>query len=566
MRVGQKGSSTRQGEAAASLVPLLYGPSMRRMRATVRESRRAIKMNINEFEMIVQPQRWENTDRYLASGRLLGIVAVCLVLVGCQRTLPPEPPPPFQRQTIQVVCPAGLVDLIREESRPWQAQQQAKVQVQEYPSTEATAEGFRARGGDIWIFRPAELPVLAARELLRPVDQGITRRGNEYAWERVLPLYAEQLGAWDGVVYGLPLVGEARVFLYRADLVQSPVWQERYIAWQKKNPGGEIRVLQAPQSWEEVLHQAKFFRDQHPSGMTGPSLPPLPKDAEGMDQLFGEVAAPIARRGVRRDEKREANWADEVFSFHFDQKDGRPRIAGPGFVHALEVLAELQSCRPTGTVASPEEAFVSGQAVLGPANASVLAQLQRSPQRDRFGVCPIPGALSYFTVSGKKVDSVKGINRVPYLGSGGWLAAVPAGAKSPEAATDLLTDLTGPGRSLQVALTPRWGGGAPRADVLLRERWDSFDLDPNRTAALRETLSTTFLLHGLENPALVLRLPDQVVFRDALVAGLRRSLVEGVRPSDALADVQKRWEALIDNRGAAAHRRAYRVGLGIRVN
>ncbi len=68
----------------------------------------------------------------------------------------------------------------------------------------------------------------------------------------------------------------------------------------------------------------------------------------------------------------------------------------------------------------------------------------------------------------------EGVNRVPYLGGAGWLAAVPAAAANPSAAYDLLADLCGPARSMQIVLDPRVGGGPVRTEQVLRERWDSY--------------------------------------------------------------------------------------------
>ena len=36
--------------------------------------------------------------------------------------------------------------------------------------------------------------------------------------------------------------------------------------------------LRPPASWQELVGHAEFFREHHPSGKPGPSLPPLPAD------------------------------------------------------------------------------------------------------------------------------------------------------------------------------------------------------------------------------------------------------------------------------------------------
>ena len=62
----------------------------------------------------------------------------------------------------------------------------------------------------------------------------------------------------------------------------------------------------------------------------------------------------------------------------------------------------------------------------------------------------------------------------------------------------------------------------------------------------------------------MVRLPDRRAFRDALVAGIRRTLIERGKADESLGDVDREWTRLIEKRGAAAHRKDYRLGLGLR--
>ena len=495
-------------------------------------------------------------QRKIATIQMVGLLLVgCL---GCRGTLPPDPPPEFQGQTVRVACPEELRDLVAVQSRAWEARQEARVEVAFYPPGSPGADPT----ADALLFAPADLPKLVADGRLQPIPQALKQRSNDFAWDRLLPQYGEQLLLWEGVAYAVPVVGEAPLCVYRADLFDAPAWQKRYAAWQAKNRPRAATPLRAPASWEEFAALAAFFCDEHPSGKPGPSLPPLPTDADALERRFFQVAASYARRAVRRDAQRGADYRDDVFSFAFDQKTGAPRIASKGFAHALEMLARLQTCRPPKPSLHPEDALIAGQAVLGIVEASAVAKLQRSAFRDKIGICAVPGAEVCYDPRGEAVARMQGSNRVPYLGGAGWLAGVNPSSERSAAAMDLLADLAGPARSAQIAQEPRWGGGPTRAGVLLRDRWDSFDLDAGRTAALRETLSRTLLSH-LENPAGVVRLPDRRAFRDALVVGIRRSLLEKGKADESLGGVDREWKRLIEKRGAAAHRKDYRLGLGL---
>src|SRR5262249_12601258 len=97
-----------------------------------------------------------------------------------------------------------------------------------------------------------------------------------------------------------------------------------------------------------------------------------------------------------------------------------------------------------------------------------------------------------------------------------------------------------------------------------RARWDSFDLDARRTAALREALRQTLQHRGLRNPTFRLRTPDEAARRAALLGAVRAALKDpGADPAAALAAVAKQWAELDRAQGEAAHLAAYRVSLGL---
>ncbi len=143
-----------------------------------------------------------------------------------------------------------------------------------------------------------------------------------------------------------------------------------------------------------------------------------------------------------------------MFSFHYDLKTGQPRIAAPGFVHALKRVAALAGV-PAGRAEQthPEEAFRAGQAVLCLTDAPWVKVFQKTPAlHDKVGVCRMPGGERYFEFDTGKSHQTPDGNRVPYLGGAGWLAVVSRSSEHSEAAFDLLADLAGPKTSMQIFL------------------------------------------------------------------------------------------------------------------
>jgi multiple sugar transport system substrate-binding protein len=500
----------------------------------------------------------------LAVGTLFACLSAALLglAAGCRRHLEPPQPPPHKGAGVRLACPGErTAALIRTHSRRWEARQQARVEVAAYDPAAGPAS---AGAADVWVIRPAELPHWAAAGRLTPVPEALAARDGAYEWMSLLPLYREQLLVWDGVAYGLPLLGEAQVCVYRSDLFADPELRKAYKLFKAARDERIVKgrgELRAPSTWEQFADLAEFF--QGARGKGAPSLPPLPADDLALDRLFYTVAAPHARRAVREEEAAGAGHLDEVFSFHYDLKTGAPRVAGADFRYALSLLGRLQKCRPAGVAARPEEAFRDGRAVLCLAEPSWLVEFQKNPAlRDRFGICPMPGADRYFDFRGDAEHRLEeGSNRVPYLGEGGWVAVVPRGAGSAEAAFDLLADLSGPAAG--VALEPRWGGGPIRQGQVTRERWDAFDLDGRRTVALREALTRSLLHHRLKNPVVCLRTPDQAPHRAALVAEVRACLAGKKEPKAALAEAARRWEELDRKRGEKRHREEYRISLGL---
>src|SRR5439155_4765396 len=115
------------------------------------------------------------------------------------------------------------------------------------------------------------------------------------------------------------------------------------------------------------------------------------------------------------------------------------------------------------------------------------------------------------------------VNRVPYLGAGARVLAVPRSAGRAEAAFALAGELGGRSVGQQVVLEPRWGGGAVRQVHLDKEQWDAFGLEPGQARELRASLRET-LQPNIRNPPLCLRVPDERAFVAALGWELRKAL------------------------------------------
>jgi multiple sugar transport system substrate-binding protein len=397
------------------------------------------------------------------------------------------------------------------------------------------------------------MPAWADAGRLLPLPADITTPSEAFGWMGLLPLYRERLLVWNKSAYSLPLVGESPLCCYRSDWLADPKYQNAF----RQKYG---RPLGPPATWKEFDQIAEFFHQAAPDGRPA-GLPPLPDDDEGLARVFYQVAAPLVRRAIREDERGAEKDIDDLFYFYYAPKTGQPRIAAAGFVEALKRLRHWQTLgKDEAGAGDPVEVFAGGQAVLCLTDASRLVRLQQrdsSKVRDRFGICQIPGAEHART----------GVNRIPYLGSGGWLMVVPGEATNAQAAFSLMADLAGKNTSTQILLDarlkPAWAGGPTRLEHLDdRVRWDAFDLDAPCTSALKETLRQTLIHRSLLNPLLCLRTPDQAFHQKVLVEELRAALKQGDE-AERLKQVQRRWEER--DRARPKHLAEYELSLGLQL-
>jgi multiple sugar transport system substrate-binding protein len=435
----------------------------------------------------------------------------------------------------------------------WANREGAKVEVLPYEA--AVGPSPQA---DLWVIETAQLPHWAATGGLLPVPDSLTGRDGSYEWANLLPIFRDKLLLWDGTAYALPLLGESPLCFYRADLLgdaeNQTAFQERF-----------HRKLTAPETWDEFVDVAEFFQGRPEAGIKGPSLPPLPQRDTDLERELYAIAAPLARRGSH-DDDRQAVPPVEMFSFHFDLATGEPRIDTAGFVQALKLLQALQKHRPAQSAAEPVKAFAQGQAVLCLAEVGAIQHFQakNSLVREKFDVCAVPGSRVVYSYAQGERQELPLVNRVPYLGAGGWLGVVPKTAAHPEAAFALLAELGGPQRSRQIVIEPKFGGGAFRNEHFSNAAgWSGFGLNQARTLALVETVRQALVHPGLKNPVMRLRTPDEAAYQRVLVAELRKALAEGEDAQQALSAVARGWRDLIEKQGATSHRADYYRSLNL---
>lgn len=490
------------------------------------------------------------------AGWALPMALATTLMHGCtgakqEPSTPSKAPKLADGQVIIVACPGDpATAVVTRYSALWAVQTGANVDVKRYgreDGPEAVADA------DIWVLEPAELPHWAAADRLEPVPAEYRGPTAPYAWRNLLAPMRDRLLEWDGKTYGMPVLGGTLLCYYRQDLLSDARAQGDF----KRKTG---QTLGPPATWDEFAQIANFFRER-----TGtPSLPPLPTADDDLDAEYYAVAAPLARQGLGKEAARLTG--NEFFSFHYDLVTGRPRIGAAAFVEALRLLAQLQSCRPPGT-GRPGETFRQGRAVLCVADAAWAGRFQErdSRVRGRFGICEVPASTRVFAFTNGRLQHLAQPNRVPYLGSGGWVGVVRRGSPRAEAAFAMLAALGGPETSKEVMLEPAWGADVWRREqVDNRSGWESLELGAALTNTLVETLRAT-QESPLLNPVYRLRIPDQRPHQRALVEEVRKALSRpGMDTEQVMAAVAGHWEQFDAHQPQQQRLRDYRLSLGLR--
>jgi multiple sugar transport system substrate-binding protein len=493
----------------------------------------------------------------------MGLAA--LASVGCWKApsfTDPEPELPYKGITLTMACSEAVREggLLEQLARDWSARTGARVQIRSEPLDDGTKV-------DLGVITPPELSHWAVKGALQELPGAYRSSQNKFLWSELPLLLAEKLLRWDGKAYALPLLGEGHVLVYRTDL-----FAEKEAEFEKERK----RQLAPPETWEEFVQIARFFHDN-----TGkPSLPPLPERADDLDRLFYTIAIVYDRPAVSEAGRAGARapspaQEDELFSFHFSLASGEPRVNRPAFVHALELLQEMQPCRPAGAAAAPSEDFRRGASVLCLARLDALARFQAadSPVRDRFAIAPIPGSRFTFAYHAgergepDRKETVPGqVNRVPYVGWGGCFGVVTTACSHPDVAWEFLAALGNPaGTSLEVLGAAKWGAGPFRGSHLEarnRNYWYSYGLSNEQTGKLVDQLRH-HLVSSIVNYGVRLRVPDEKDYSRAMDEELREALLHGAPAKAALDEAAKRWKVLGAARPGDGPRETYRKSLGL---
>lgn len=462
------------------------------------------------------------------------VVVLAVALGGCGPKVADAPAKKEHAEAlVKVWCAdAGHAAVFGPRAQAWAYRNSAKLEI-----------ASREDDADVLLVPTARLGRYDPPASLRTVPTAVAGEASGFQWGGLLGVYQNRLAHWGGDRYAVPLVGEAFVLVYRADVLGETAFSD---AFRQKHQ----RVPLPIRSWDELADVGQFATAR--SGK--PGLPPLPSDPVAAVATFGQIAACYDRVAATGGGTQVDPAAQDPYfrglSFYTDADVLRDRsgerwevrIGEPAFGEAFRWFEATAKCRPaqTGNVL---DSLVSGSAVAAVLPIGDLTKLPRNPTTGavdaKFGVAAVPGSSAYFNAKRERVR-VAGVNRVPVYTGGGLIGVVRQSAKHPDAAWALLAELGGPAGSSASLDTPAVGGGPLRIEHAAEStaHWQQYGFDPAGTADLGIAVRE-FVSPGTINPAIALRTPDV----DDINALLARSLA-GVASGELSADAgQKQAEA-----------------------
>lgn len=465
------------------------------------------------------------------------LVGTLASLAGCGGTAGPAAVPKPRLAFADIQLKIGSDD-------PVAAREMARRASAWRTRTGAAVEVSDTNACDIAIVPPGELGAWVARRDAVPVPDDMRNSAHALQWSRFLAIWSDRLASWGGDPRAVPLGGDCYVLAYRTD---------RFAEGLSKFG----RPISPPATWEEFAELAELFaRDGKPS------LTARPGDPDRALREFHFVAACYDRLSLtgtdfnvlmQNDAKKSATTA-ALLSFHHDAETGEPRLKRPAFVAAAEWVRRTAACRPKSAGAGEPDQInelTSGTAVLAIVS---LAELGRAAKVEgaadpRIGIAPLPGTKVWLDpatgAAQPPADKVRGVNFVPYFGAGGHIGIVRSSCKNPEAAFEMLAELSGLERSSELLSDPTLGFGPFRVEHLDQPResvWQryGFNVERNRqlVAAIRHQTGA-----NLANPAVGPRGGDRAELLGLLAAEVAKVAAGTSSPERAMADADAAWRA-----------------------
>jgi len=208
---------------------------------------------------------------------------------------------------------------------------------------------------------------------------------------------------------------------------------------------------------------------------------------------------------------------------------------------------------------NPAAAFAKDQAAIAVLSLAQLAMMPRENGviPERYGIAALPGSRTFFDREKKQLVQQPSPNYIPFF-AGGRLGVVRSRCPYPNAAFDLLAELGGPVRSMEIISASELGAGPYRITHLDPDRiqlWYGYGFDAGRTEILRSAL-LQYINQEAKNPTFGLRGPDQSALSSTTANAIGK-IATGTSAENGLKQLLDDWNQ-IDSKTAESTRLKWR--------
>ena len=360
----------------------------------------------------------------------------------------------------------------------------------------------------------------------------------------LLPLYQE-VYKWNGETKLFGIDADRHFLKYRSDVLNDPKAQ----AFFREKTGKELKV---PETWTEYNLIAStlngFEVATQPKGVPLAGSVEIMKRDDLMWSAFINRVAPYAKN------------PNVKTGFWFDA-NMKPQVNNPGFVRGLTEFVEATKYIPQGGqnfgLSDEISAFGAGQGIFSYTWDDAWSQANQgdSPIRGNVEAAPNPGAETVWNSETGEWDTPEGgINRAPYI-AWGWSSAIPQGSQNKQMALDFLCFFANSANHAIDLTIGRTGVNPAREGDFDQKFWvDSLGWLPGPTATWIDTLNT---YSTASNRVFDLRVPGNGPFMTALADGVAVALAGQKSPQEALDEVAKKWEQIVQDIGEDKVKEAY---------
>lgn len=477
------------------------------------------------------------------------ILVFLTAIVGCPQQPDQSAPQtlPYQGQSVRVAVPLGwgFKEVWELPFEDWSARTGAKAELIETDMQDNAGPLLKGDSPPQLIIVPwtRRGELLAEHQLQSLPADSLTE--TQLDWSDLFQGLREKQGQAESGPTFVPLGSPVLVCYYRADLL-------------------EKAGLQPPKTWEDYQTLLDQLQTWAP-GLTAAE----PWSPQFRATMFLARALPYVKHTGH-------------YSIFFDIENGTPFINTPGFQRALETTqAAIKKLPPKVLQYNPVDCrnlILTGEAALaigletGPAISplNLGATLPQGAAKSKplkrgasiaVGFCRLPGTNEVYnpTLNAWVAAESGSSNQVTLTGFGGLCAAIPSGTSPAQtaAALNLLSSILLNSDSAFPASSRSLCRESQTPDA---STWVGNDLSASEAG---KYIAVT--AKSLRDRQQVSELPvlGHVEFRAALTEGVTAVLEQGKTPSEALADIAAKWQAILKEIGVEQVLASYRSALGL---